>query len=369
MAHSPKLWSHGKGEGSRLGSIRRLAIAHHRPDGGRRPDRGERAAPRTGRGLLAGTPAVRGRPLRAGAGYRRRQDPRRDATRYERPHPGPRIWRRRLPGEGRDGLLLELRGPTPLPVGRGRSTPPDHAGASRAGCPPLCRRQADTRRAMVRLRSRAARGRRTRERARRHPGGWFGRAADRRRRPRLLLESPALARRAANGVAVVGSPADALGRQRAVGGRALRRWDPRGAEAGGGRSGGVDLPAGLESRGHPALRLRPHGVVEPLPGGRRPRGGPRSAGGGVRGPCLAVRHVDVCVPPGWPDRLPPWIRPRDAAGSRGRHPSLHRRSHGEPGAVGGRRGGFGDGDRPQHRRQPDGCPLHDRRARRAAFGR
>ena len=60
------------------------------------------------------------------------------------------------------------------------------------------------------------------------------------------------------GLAVVGPPQHAVGRHRAVGRR----------RAGGGRARRVDLPAPVGARRQPAVGVRPHRLVEPLP--RRP---------------------------------------------------------------------------------------------------
>ena len=78
-------------------------------------------------------------------------------------------------------------------------------------------------------------------------------------------------------------PNMALGRDRVVGWRAGRRWQGRGANAGGRRPRRVHLSAGVGSRRTVVLRVGPERVVEPAPVGQpsRPRGRrKRSADGG-----------------------------------------------------------------------------------------
>ena len=87
--------------------------------------------------------------------------------------------------------------------------------------------------------------------------------------PRLLRQPPGQPRRPPAGLAGVGPPEHALGRDRAAAGRAGRRRPGRRPGHRGRRAGGVGGPARVEPRRRPAPGQRPHRLVEPVPGGRR----------------------------------------------------------------------------------------------------
>ena len=142
----------------------------------------------------------------------------------------------------------------------------DHRGAAAAGRPALRGHVPDAGRAAARVRPRASRGRG------RCTTSSCSLDADGRRRAgraghgqRLLLVPAAEPGRHAAGLDGVGSPEHAVGRDRADGRRAVaRRVSSSDVRRGRRRRTRVDLPARVEPRRPPALRLRSHRLVEPL---------------------------------------------------------------------------------------------------------
>ena len=95
---------------------------------------------------------------------------------------------------------------------------------------------------------------------------------------RFLFVAPAESRRISVVLVELEPPEHALGRDRVVGWRAGRRWQGRGANAGGRRPRRVHLSAGVGSRRTVVLRVGPERVVEPAPVGQpEPAEGPAKA--------------------------------------------------------------------------------------------
>ncbi|MGX1510110.1 hypothetical protein RKD44_001398 [Streptomyces collinus] len=224
-------------------------------------------------------PAHRGRTAHPGAAARRRHRGAGAARTVERAQPRHRV-RRPAVGSGHDrrrsaGGLRELRRPAAVRLHprRRRAAPADpalpggrRAALDRAGPAPRARR------GVVRPGGVHRRG--AHRRAPRPGGGAAGRLRRRRpgrgprTRPRaapLRHRAPSFARRAPRRLARLGPPAHALGRHRAD----RRRGRPRGHVPGRPdrrrRARGVDRPGGLGPGRQPAVRLRPHRLVEPLP--------------------------------------------------------------------------------------------------------
>ena len=165
------------------------------------------------------------------------------------------------------------------------------------------------------------------------------------RRPRVLVQGPRLpgraapvARRPAAGVARVGPPGHAVGRDPAA-----RRGVRQGRLARTGRPGRrrsrrVDRPARVGAGRRAALRQRPHRLVEPVPPGRGTAApAARPARGRVRRPGVGLRPLVLRVPAERLDRgRRPRAWPRPAVPHRPRQPgrrgrvAVHRRRH-DPG--------------------------------------
>jgi hypothetical protein len=126
---------------------------------------------------------------------------------------------------------------------------------------------------LVCVRERHELGRPGAQRARRTSDRGLPPAEDRGKRQGLLLVPPPRPRRQAVGVHLLGPPTDALERHRIVACRPHPRRFPGTRVACGGWNDGVAVPTRMEP-GRAAIRgVRPHRLVEPLPG-LRARAGP-----------------------------------------------------------------------------------------------
>ncbi len=174
----------------------------------------------------------------------------------------------------------------------------------------------------------------------------------------------------------VESPQHAVGRRRAVDGAYCGRRVARGREHCRRRPDRVDPPAGVVARRRPALRVRPLGLVEPLPNRRRLCPTIGADGRGVRCPAVGCGHENLCLRIGGTNRVriqsarhlgPCQHRHGDAGADRDRlavHGYRQRRHQGVAGAN-RVRGEFGDGTRRDH---PAEC-RHGRHGRVQAIGR
>ncbi|CAA9538408.1 MAG: Prolyl oligopeptidase family protein, partial [uncultured Rubrobacteraceae bacterium] len=373
--------------------VRLVEVSHllgpHSP-GRRRP---EGHGPRRRRRLLAGEPTRGGRAERDRPPLPRRQHQGRHPPSVQRPHPRPRVRRRRLRGPRRHGLFRQLRGPAALlrpPRGR---TGAAHGG----GSPPLRGHDGGRRQGPPHRRARGPHGGgRAGKRGGRHRPR--GRRRDRARlRQRLLLLAPAEPGRTKAGLAHLEPPEHALGRHGALDGRVgRRRRAARGREAGG-RPRRVSPPARVVPGRDAPPRLRPDRLVEPVPGGRGRGRAALPDGGRVRAAALGLRDVHLRLPlpdadsvrPDPARRLPPGHPGhRDRGARRGRDALLRRQlsprewrlgraslysrlAHGlhlrrAPRHGDGRTGGAAPGGGPRDRR---GLPLRPRDRRVPDGGR
>ena len=248
-----------------------MAVADH--GGSRRCGLGrvEGDARDRGRDDLARASAAGTGPFRRRAFGRRRGAGGRDAAGRVRPHPGPRVRRRLVRGRRHDHVLREPRGPAAVPPGGRRDAHRDHPRTRDPPRPAVRRHERVAGRPVDRVGPRTPPGRgHAGQRARRDRRRRFC-DVDARVRSGLLRVPTVVARRRAHRVHRVGLPADALGRDRAPGGRCrVGRFGRAVARGRGGRAG-VDLPAGLGPRRFVDLRLGSYGLVEPVPGGGRRR--------------------------------------------------------------------------------------------------
>ena len=115
------------------------------------------------------------------------------------------------------------------------------------------------------------------------------------------------------GLARMGSPGHAVGCDATSGRRVRARRHARRVRAGGRRPGGIDRPARMGARRHAPPDQRPERLVEPVSPRRRPAARTaRPDGGGVRGPVVDLRPIDLRLPARRGDR---GRRPGRRAGS------------------------------------------------------
>ena len=283
------------------------------------------------RRLLDRGPARRGRPPGARPGVARRHDRRPDPGAVQRPDPRPRVRRRLLRRRRRDRRLLALRRRAAV------SARPRRRDAGRRSRPRV-RATTPTCASIPGVAGSSRSARTTAPRASpRRPSSRSTSTA--RTSPRVLADGPGLhglaaplARRHDPGLARMGPPGHALGRDTAAHrpdrrGRIARPVRPRR-----GRPGGVHRPAGVVARRRPAPDQRPDRLVEPVPAGRGSAAGAAGPDGGrVRRSGLDLRSLELRLPARRLDRRdrpvrgprPDLPRPARTAGRRGRL-GLHR---------------------------------------------